>query len=433
MPRRTRWVAWLLFGLSAAFALKCATPTALTVTVYSELTCTRGSAVVLVGASTLGEIVGKAPSSVSATCDADGRIGSVVILPAASKDEALAFAVMQRADGQPAEGCLDPAQSNGCIVAKRQLRFARHFQSDMRIDMRLSCLGVLCATDETCLKGTCVAAQTSCGASCDEGTFDVKQDGGISAKDAQVDDVRVADTGPSGFPDASGPPTAYHDVTDAALWERFDLAPLGGASAFSGGVFDGRYVYFSPGFTGGHERIVRYDTRASFAASTSWLTHAAGVPDWGGAVFDGQFVYFLSYGANLILRYDTTVSSETPQAWISVSTNFIGVPGSPSGVFDGRYLYAATNRPSTTTPAVVSRLVTRGTFASAASWSHFDVTATLPAPGLSAMFLGSYDGRHIYFTPDDFGSIAVRYDTRSPFGAKGSWESVDLLPLRSES
>ncbi len=89
-------------------------------------------------------------------------------MPTAAKDELIAFAVMQRADGQPADGCLDPKQSSGCIVAKRQLRFAKHNASEMRIDLRLSCLGITCNTNETCVKGICLGAQTTCGAACDE-------------------------------------------------------------------------------------------------------------------------------------------------------------------------------------------------------------------------------------------------------------------------
>ena len=168
-----------LLVLVALLALpECATPTALTVTVYSEVACGKGSAVALVGGASLGELPQKAPSSVSTTCDADGRMGSVVLVPVASKDETVAFAVMQRADGQPADGCLNPAQASGCIVAKRQLRFEKHNSSDVRVNLRLSCLGVLCSTEQTCVKGACVDAQTTCGAACDESTLTPGADGG---------------------------------------------------------------------------------------------------------------------------------------------------------------------------------------------------------------------------------------------------------------
>ena len=92
----------------------------------------------------------------------------------------------QRVDGQPADGCLDPTQASRCIVAKRQLRFQKHNQSDMRVDLRLSCLGVLCSADQTCVKGACVDAQTTCGASCDELTLAPSAATGINGNQADT-------------------------------------------------------------------------------------------------------------------------------------------------------------------------------------------------------------------------------------------------------
>ena len=160
--------------LVVALALQCAPPTDLTVTVYSEVPCAKGSPVVLVGGSSVTELPSRTTSSVSTECLDDGRMGSVVVVPATSTDETVVFALMQRADGQPADGCLDPAQASGCIVAKRQLRFQSHNESDMRVDLRLSCLGVTCPVDQTCVEGGCVDVVT-CGAACDNGPT---QDGG---------------------------------------------------------------------------------------------------------------------------------------------------------------------------------------------------------------------------------------------------------------
>ncbi len=162
----------LSLGATVALAVllvpACATPTALTLSVYSELECDKGSVIAVVGGSALDTLPSKAPSSVSTTCDATGRRGSVVVLPTASKDEWLGLAVMQRADGQPADGCLDARQSARCIVAKRQFRFTKHNTTDMRVDLRLSCLGISCKPDETCFRGACVEALTACVGACDE-------------------------------------------------------------------------------------------------------------------------------------------------------------------------------------------------------------------------------------------------------------------------
>ncbi len=152
----------------AMFALNCATPTALAVSVHSELSCEVGSAVVIVGSGDLLALPEKVPSSTSTSCDSQGAHGSVVIVPTASKNENVAFAVMQRSDGQPADSCLDPKQMSGCIVAKRQFRFSQHHESEMRIDLRVSCLGIVCETSQTCVRGICLNAQIDCGGACDE-------------------------------------------------------------------------------------------------------------------------------------------------------------------------------------------------------------------------------------------------------------------------
>ncbi len=187
-PRRVVFLA--SFSCSFILAPACATPTALTLTIFGELACDKGSVVALVGGGGLEALPFKAPSSVSTTCDAAGRRGNVVVLPTASNDESVAFAVIQRADGQPADGCLDPKQSSGCIVAKRQLRFAKHASSEMRIDLRLSCLGITCDTNETCVKGRCLDAQTTCGAACDETALEGRTGGANpDNRDASADDA----------------------------------------------------------------------------------------------------------------------------------------------------------------------------------------------------------------------------------------------------
>ena len=65
MPTTRRLVALVLLAVLALLALECATPTALTVTVYSEVACDKASVVALVGGVSLTELAQKAPSSVS--------------------------------------------------------------------------------------------------------------------------------------------------------------------------------------------------------------------------------------------------------------------------------------------------------------------------------------------------------------------------------
>ena len=115
-----------LLGLGVpALACACATPTAIDVSVDSEVGCEAGAQAVIVGATDLADLPAKSPSTSSTSClSADGgevALGSVVLVPAGSKSETVAFAVMTRPDGEPADGCLDPSQASHCIVAKREL------------------------------------------------------------------------------------------------------------------------------------------------------------------------------------------------------------------------------------------------------------------------------------------------------------------------
>lgn len=157
----------LALGAMVAFAgSRCAPPTAFVVRVYSEVGCDRGSVVAVVGGTSLAELRAKAPSSVSTQCGPDGYMGDFVVVPSASGQDAV-IAAMQRDDGQSADACLDPAESARCIVAKRQLRFLEKTTTDMRVDLRLSCVGVMCPADQTCVKGSCapvlpVCADESC-------------------------------------------------------------------------------------------------------------------------------------------------------------------------------------------------------------------------------------------------------------------------------
>jgi alpha-tubulin suppressor-like RCC1 family protein len=181
------------------------TPTSLTIEVYSEVPCDRQAAAALVTGPSLAELASGAPSASSTKCDADGHLGSVVIVPSGSKDASISFALMTRPDGQSADTCLDRAQASGCIVAKRRLRFEPQHEIAMRLDLRLSCLGVSCSDDQTCVRGACVAADIECGASCDETALLLGEatDGGELERDATLADAGVVDD--AGSLDAAGP------------------------------------------------------------------------------------------------------------------------------------------------------------------------------------------------------------------------------------
>jgi alpha-tubulin suppressor-like RCC1 family protein len=158
--------------IAAASALTCASPTEINVSVHTDLPCSTNAQAVLVGGATLDTLAMNAPSAASMQCvpssDGTNALGNVVLQPSGDKSAPIAFEVMIRPDGAPADTCNDPANAGSCIVASRQLRFSPYSEIDMRVDLRLSCLGVVCPSGQTCDQGQCVTASTTCSGPCDD-------------------------------------------------------------------------------------------------------------------------------------------------------------------------------------------------------------------------------------------------------------------------
>ncbi len=92
------------------------------------------------------------------------------------------------------------------------------------------------------------------------------------------------------------------------------------------------------------------------------------------------------------------------------------------GTFDGRYVYFVPNE----APNLALRYDTTGAFASPASWSTFDTeSVNINAYG----FMGAvFDGRYVYYIPwYSSGAVSnymARYDTTAPFTSSSSWSIV---------
>jgi hypothetical protein len=194
---------------------------------------------------------------------------------------------------------------------------------------------------------------------------------------------------------------------------------------FSGAVFDGTYLYLSPGEQG---ITARYDTRAPFTDVSSWAAFDLGTlspqDSFRGGVFDGRYVYFTpragSTGSTDIARLDTHAKFTDPSAWSSVNLQSIepGATGYDAAAFDGRYVYFAPDYSTT----LAARYDTDGALADAASWSFFDVTAIDASAG--SLLGATFDGRLVYFTGND-GSI-LRLDTQAVFTSAAAWSSYPL-------
>ena len=137
----------------------------------------------------------------------------------------------------------------------------------------------------------------------------------------------------------------------AASWEKFDLASVTGAFAgsYATGVYDGQYLYLSPGTGGGP--AVRYNPTLPFATAGSWQTGLdKSINKTTATAWDGRYVYF-SGSNSTITRYDTTKSfTSDPSAWSSVDVSQLGFPNAVAflgNTGDGRYLYFAPDTFST--------------------------------------------------------------------------------------
>lgn len=219
---------------------------------------------------------------------------------------------------------------------------------------------------------------------------------------------------------------------------------------FTGGVFDGRYVYFSPQLTTSPSGELRYDTQGNFTNASSWALYDAGLTDglsckgFQGAVFDGRFVYYVPHfntnaapgGWNgVVLRYDTQAVFAKASSWHAFDAGNIGglpTKGYSSGVFDGRYLYFVpiVNGVQTNGSGCVLRYDAQGSFTNAASWDAHDAGNTSSL--ISTGFKGAvFDGRYIFLAPyPNNGNCAVlRYDTQTGFSNASSWTAFNATNI----
>ncbi len=233
-------------------------------------------------------------------------------------------------------------------------------------------------------------------------------------------------------------------------WAAFDPGAQGVGTdpdGFSGAVFDGRYVYFVPNFSGADYdgEVLRYDTSAAFASASSWASYDPGAhgvgtdPDgYSGGVFDGRYVYFVpstngtAYHGE-VLRFDSRGAFADAASWGAYDPGAHGVGTDPDGyagaVFDGRYLYFAPRNNGTIYHGEVLRYDTQGPFAAATSWTAYDAGAhgvgTDP-DGYSGVV---FDGRYLYFAPFHNGSAysgeVLRYDTTMAFADAAAWATFD--------
>ena len=141
-------------------------------------------------------------------------------------------------------------------------------------------------------------------------------------------------------------------------------------------------------------------------------------------MFDGRYIYFVPYYntsySGIVLRFDTTSNFTSSVSWSAYdagSTSGLNTKGFFGGVFDGRYIYFVPNNNGTSYSGTVLRFDTTANFTSSASWSAYDAGST---SGLNTTGYGGAvsDGRYIYFAPYSTGAGSsgnvLRFDAKLP-------------------
>ena len=244
----------------------------------------------------------------------------------------------------------------------------------------------------------------------------------------------------------------FNNFNSQDAWSFFDISKLSKEyKGFTGGVFDGKYVYLIPNFGDGFYSglVARYDTSSPFHLSSSWsffdiskLNHNA--KGFMGGVFDGKYVYLIPHRSSkgvysgLVARYDTSSPFHLSSSWSFFDLKLLNhlAVGFAGGIFDGRYIYIVPNRKNDVEfSGLVARYDTSSPFHLSSSWSFFDISKlNHNAKGFMG---GVFDGKYVYFSPfildlNNYSGLVARYNTLLPFASSKAWELVELSSLINE-
>jgi hypothetical protein len=93
---------------------------------------------------------------VAKRCEGEGQIGTLVVVPSGAKDDLVGVRVVAGIDQTPEE-CLAKGYE-GCIVARRALRFTPHSDLALEVELSSRCKGIACDPRSTCFPGGCQPA-----------------------------------------------------------------------------------------------------------------------------------------------------------------------------------------------------------------------------------------------------------------------------------
>jgi hypothetical protein len=157
---------------AVAIATSCKDPTEIVVDVRTNVPY-RTDIVTSFTVGTPGQTEGAFPTTETrAPFSPAGDVGSLVVVPGNAKDSAVSVKVVMGI-GREARDCTT-ANAQGCIIARRTLRYVPHTRLDLPITLYSACIGVPCDPDTTCnILGQCVPADVGDASACAGGVCDV--------------------------------------------------------------------------------------------------------------------------------------------------------------------------------------------------------------------------------------------------------------------
>lgn len=235
---------------------------------------------------------------------------------------------------------------------------------------------------------------------------------------------------------AKGAPTTTLALADFSYYNLNNISAAA-AGGHGGTVFDGRYLYIIPAYTGAGadaSTFVRYDTQSSFTSASSYSTFdstalTANAKNYYGGAFDGRYIYFTPYvssanaGRSIFLRYDTQGAFNSTSSWTTYDVTALNAAfvGFASAAFDGRYVYFGPTI-SSAQHGYWLRYDTQGSgFNVAGSWTSYKPF------GLQVVSTAGFDGRYVYWS-EVGGFQTYRYDTYGSFTSAGSWTASTAIP-----
>lgn len=161
------WSSWAKRATLAALlasgpllATSCRSATQITLNVSTNVPCEADSSwqgvAVYVGKPG-ADVEQTSPTLVTRSCDANGNVGSLVVVPSDEKDGEVGLRVVAGVGVNP-EDCQGPAYE-GCIVARRAVRFNPHETLELDVELTADCVSVGCDPEHTCQTGRCVESR----------------------------------------------------------------------------------------------------------------------------------------------------------------------------------------------------------------------------------------------------------------------------------